>query len=206
MAGVDDKDLRIRTGKELVRRIKQNGGTAREVADFLRISPTTISHWQSGDPERIKRVGAPTNEQLLRLVGYLNHIVKRNLDSLQDLILGDFIRHREQMMLLKSLGPFLAEQAKAWKGIAKTKREQVNTFIAWLKAGDAEGGRRKAAEYWNELLRYCSHMTLLPAPEQLDKDYPWDYDDLKRLMLGFQDGVAAVEGVVEELMDKRQEE
>jgi len=203
----DDKDLRIRTGAQLLRRIKEYGGTAAEVAGFLGISATVPSHWQSGDPDRLKRVGAPTNQQLQKMVGFLCAKIKSNQENIVDMVIGGVVRHREQMMLLQSLAPAISTMNDEWTSAVRTKTEQIDSFISRLRAYHESNGMDVQPEvYQDELLRFLSHMESLPTQEDLSLGIvAWDYDNLRRHMIGFHDGVRSIELIVEQLLEKKDE-
>lgn len=200
----DDGALRARTAVHILKLIKSNGGTGAQLAAFLRVSPATISNWQSGDPKRVRRVGAPTNPQLQRMVGFLCARIKMNQRDSLRLVLGGVIRHREQMMLLKSLAPAIAELNEDWINAAVTKAEQVDSFIERLREYHENNGKdARPEEYWAELQRYCSHMESLPTPDELAQGLvTWDYDNLKRHMMGFDEGVKAIEAMAEDLLEE----
>jgi len=90
---VTDKDQQRMNASILVKSILEWGGKGQDVAEYLGVSPTTISHWRSTGPESQRKPAVPTEEHITQLLGILKYRMEQNIFYLKQMIhLGAFDR------------------------------------------------------------------------------------------------------------------
>jgi hypothetical protein len=160
-----DKEQRLRTAELLLKQAQRNGGTAKELAAFLRVSPATVSHWKSCDGAQRRRVAAPTDAQLSKLVGYIWWLVEKNLEGLQDLARGYRLRSRERSLFLCAMDEAFTKQAQWWSEERKATQQGLEDLVAKARELYEEKG---AAGLPVEMLRSLYNLSGIPEPEDLE--------------------------------------
>lgn len=74
-----DKEQMRMFASMLVTQIVAWGGQGKDVAAFLGVSETTISHWRNLDRLEGRKPSIPTDDQVLRLLGVLKFRISQNL-------------------------------------------------------------------------------------------------------------------------------
>lgn len=155
------EESRAMTAAMLLTLLKQNGCSAREAAGYVSVSPTTMSHWHGVASAQGKSIGAPTDEQLERLVGLFMMKLRDNQNAMMHFASSEYFRLREKALLLKSVIP-LQEQTL-------TFLRQQQSSLDETKAKLLELQERIPREHWKSLFGpiYVAWGTEWPTEEQL---------------------------------------
>lgn len=192
-----DKEQRLKSARFLLEQARINGGTAKQLAALLRISPSTLSHWQSKSEAKRRRVAAPTDAQMQKLVGYLCHLTIENLEGLKGLASGYRLRSRERLLLQGVMRETFVEHAKWWvETHDDTQRGMVELVATLRKRYEIEGSTGLPIE----TLRSLYNLSGLPEPEDIesgeinfDRLCPppeWNERFIKSMMLAVEDFMA----------------
>lgn len=130
-----DRQARLMTAAMLLVVLKQNGLAARSAAEFLGLSPATMSCWAAMREGQERAVGVPTDEHLAKLVALLRYQVEQNLYAISSLIHSSDVREIEKILLLKAVLPsasksieHLGEDLDQWTSFADHIRKLVAEF------------------------------------------------------------------------------
>ena len=128
---IGNREQRIATAALLLGILRQLGGSGKLAAKYLRVSTTTISHWEAVDSLEGRSVGAPTDSHLAKLIVVVHYQIKQNLKAIDMFLQKDeCIRWSEQFSLLKAIAPEVEERVKSWR----EKLSKDEKFVDELKA------------------------------------------------------------------------
>lgn len=207
MSAQSDRDDIVRTGCRLLTEIKKNGGTAKELAELLRVSPSRISHWNSNDPDRIRRVGAPTESELATMTSYLCFLARRNLEGLEDLVSGGGVRHWYQMQLLAGLAEFIHDFDERWESIRLLKAKQVDEMIDMLKElQKKQSPDPTGLSHWRELFgRFASSPFMGDHPDASAMAMEFDINGIRPYLIPSPKSISPLLSYVEGFMADKED-
>ena len=110
-----DRSLRVLTAAALLVALKQNGLPINLAAEYMELSPTTLSNWMKAREAKDKRLGLPTDEHLQKLVVLLCYQLQQNMGVIHDFLNEEYVRPWEQILLLEGMLPTAEDFVSRWR-------------------------------------------------------------------------------------------
>ena len=120
---MSEKEERWRSAAGLLLVLKQFGGSAKGSADYIGVSPTTLSHWKTVGEGSERKVGQVNDEHLDKIVSLILYQIDQGFSALNSMVDMAFVRQRESLLL--------------YKGLVESLEAQVNWMKAHIEAAEA---------------------------------------------------------------------
>jgi hypothetical protein len=172
-----DKDDRRRRAQLLVGAILNWGGQGKDIAAFLGVSATTISHWHGAKSGGGRKPAIPTDEQIERLIGILRLRIQQNLNFLTTMMHMGGFDHQTSVLLARTLWREMEIRIDYFKRIDAAAGPDLDDLMQTLAVAQEKGGPAALRTLLKPLTKWGSE---LPDPNSIpDVNEPVDLEKIR---------------------------
>ena len=178
------KEAKRQSARLLVKAILDWGGRGRDIAEFLGVSPTTVSHWRGVQSAKGRQPAIPTDEQIEKLTAILRFRISQNLNFIANMVgMGGF-DHQTEVLVVRALKGLLKERADYFAELDhQAAGPGLDESIADLQKMQEKGGPVSLRTFLNPVIAWGDTP---PDPSKVtDFNEPIDFDEVRaRLTVG----------------------
>ena len=178
MPDMGSKQRRM-TANILVKAILDWGGKGKDVAEYLGVSPTTISHWRGQDKKTDRKTAVPSDDHLIKLLGILKYQVDQNTNFLMHMMDIGLLDRKTSILVSRAIGPKLKSTAEYFSKIQDESQieSELDQLGSIFDPGNPASvlSLMESEPTWGE--------SLLADPEDKRTNGPVDFQIFKAKML-----------------------
>lgn len=161
----------------LVTQIVAWGGQGKDMAAFLGVSPTTISHWHNLPNIEGRKPTIPTNEHLLKLIAILKFRIGQNLGRLSAILATGMMDPRYCAILAGEMENVLDGYRQEFGEVSRSYRDGVAETLNGFQAILDKGGEGALRSILGPVRAYWQNSP--PEEETTTADTPVDLSQLR---------------------------
>ncbi|MFT5303832.1 MAG: hypothetical protein ACI9UU_003023 [Candidatus Azotimanducaceae bacterium] len=172
-----DKQKMRAAAMVLVGQIINWGGQGKDMAEFLGVSSTTISHWRKLGNLEGRKPAVPTDEHILKLIAIFQFRVNQNLAMLDSILSLDAFEPRHQNLLADTLSKQLGGYAKRFGEITIVRSQEIEELLDMLEVLQANGNTSAMRSFIDPVALWGNNMPT--EQDSVESDAPIDLDKIR---------------------------